>query len=506
MRIRIAGTLLGAAYVKYALLATVFALASLALALDGQIGIHDPSTVVRCNGKYYTYGTGGSSLVSDDGWTWRRGTPLPRRGLAPDVIHIGDRYYVYVAANIGAQPKAAVNMIWNKTLEPDSPDYRWEEGGGVASSDGIEDSNAIDPGVFLDPTDGRLWLVYGSYFGYIRLVELDPKTGKRINPNDQPRNLAINCEASDMMYHDGWYYLLATHGSCCRGADSGYNIRVGRAKKVTGPFLDNAGVDMIQGGGKLFAGSGGRVIGPGHFGLLDLGDGVQKFSMHWEADLDRGGASVLDIRPLLWKDGWPAAGENLKEGTYEIESVRTGTALELAVEGMPVGGRRGRGGGRGAGPGAGPGGGGRGRGMFEGQGGVIPPQDVAQVSKNWPVGNIDTRMANYLCQAQQKWAIAAVPNAGGYPGSPYFKITIAGTDRALAATGDAELVVLPVFTGGPEQLWRMDQLADGTWRIMPKSIPNSKEALVLSAVGSSFATLATFDPRSDRQRWLFKTP
>ncbi len=506
MRIRIAGTLLGAAYVKYALLATVFALASLALALDGQIGIHDPSTVVRCNGKYYTYGTGGSSLVSDDGWTWRRGTPLPRRGLAPDVIHIGDRYYVYVAANIGAQPKAAVNMIWNKTLDPDSPDYQWEEGGVVASSDGVEDSNAIDPGVFLDPTDGRLWLVYGSYFGYIRLVELDPKTGKRINPNDQPRNLAINCEASDMMYHDGWYYLLATHGSCCRGADSGYNIRVGRAKKVTGPFLDNAGVDMIQGGGKLFAGSGGRVIGPGHFGLLDLGDGVQKFSMHWEADLDRGGASVLDIRPLLWKDGWPAAGENLKEGTYEIESVRTGTALELAVEGMPVGGRRGRGGGRGAGPGAGPGGGGRGRGMFEGQGGVIPPQDVAQVSKNWPVGNIDTRMANYLCQAQQKWAIAAVPNAGGYPGSPYFKITIAGTDRALAATGDAELVVVPVFTGGPEQLWRMDQLADGTWRIMPKSIPNSKEALVLSAVGSSFATLATFDPRSDRQRWLFKTP
>ena len=287
---------------------------------------------------------------------------------------------MYVAANIGAQPKAAINMIWSKTLDPDSPDYKWEEGGVVASSDGVEDSNAIDPGVFLDPNDGRLWLVYGSYFGYIRLVELDPKTGKRLNPNDQPRNLAINCEASDMMYHDGWYYLLATHGSCCRGADSGYNIRMGRAKKVTGPFLDGEGVDMIQGGGKLFIGSGGRVVGPGHFGLLDLGEGVQKFSMHWEADLDRGGASVLDIRPLLWKDGWPVAGENLKEGTYEIESVRTGTALELAVEGVPVGGaarqgRQGRGrgtgrrtgGGRGAGRGTGARGGG-GRGMFAGTG------------------------------------------------------------------------------------------------------------------------------------------
>ena len=431
---------------KYALLATLLALASLIFALDGQIGIHDPSTIVRCNGKYYTYGTGGSSLVSDDGWTWRRGTALPRRGLAPDVIHIGDRYYVYVAANIGAQPKAAINMIWNKTLDPDSPDYKWEEGGVVASSDGVEDCNAIDPGVFLDPTDGRLWLVYGSYFGYIRLVELDPKTGKRLNPNDQPRDLAINCEASDMMYHDGWYYLLATHGSCCRGADSGYNIRVGRAKKVTGPFLDHEGVDMIQGGGKLFAGSGGRAIGPGHFGLLDLGDGVQKFSMHYEADLDRGGASVLDIRPLLWKDGWPVAGENLKEGTYRdrIGAHRYGARTR----------GRGNAGGRTARQG-------RQRRRRPGRPAARAAQAAVgadeecsrardrrsrrrtspQVSKNWPTGNVDVRMANYLCQAQQKWTISAVPNAGGYPGSPYFKITIAGTDRTLAATADAELVV-----------------------------------------------------------------
>ena len=285
-------------------------------------------------------------------------------------------------------------------------------------------------------------MVYGSYFGFIRLVQLDPKTGMRIDPDDKPLNIAINCEASDLIYHDGWYYLLATHGSCCRGADSGYNIRVGRARSIFGPYLDNTGLDMIQGGGKLFLGSGGRVIGPGHFGLLDLGDGVQKFSCHYEADLDRGGASVLDIRPLLWKDGWPVAGENLKEGTYEIESVRTGTALELAVEGVPVGGRRFRarrsglrriGGPRGArgGPGRRDRCSDRRRRMTRSrrQGGVIPPQDVAQVSTNWPAGKLLVRLANYLCQAQQKWTISALTNAGGYPGSPYFKITIAGTDR-----------------------------------------------------------------------------
>jgi arabinan endo-1,5-alpha-L-arabinosidase len=248
---------------------------------------------------------------------------------------------------------------------------------------------------------------------------------------------------------------------------------------------------MLQGGGKLFLGSGGRYIGPGHFGLLDLGDGVQKFSCHYEADLDRGGGSVLDIRPLLWRDGWPIAGENFKEGAYQIESARTGTALELAVQGSPVGGLRGRGG----------------RGGTGAAGGApIPAQDAAQVSANWPAGAVDVRMSPYMLQAQQKWTVTPVADGGGYPGSPYFKITIAGTDRALTATEDQELVALAAFSGRPEQLWRIDQLSDGTYRVMPKAIPNSQEPLALSAVGSSTPTLARFTPGSDRQRWLFKAP
>ena len=137
---------------------------------------------------------------------------------------------------------------------------------------------------------------------------------------------------------------------------------------------------------------------------------------------------------------------------------------------------------------------------------VVPDQDVAEVSKNWPAGNVDVRMFNYMCQAHQKWTVTPVANAGGYLGSPYFKITIAGTDRALAAIENGELVVLPAFTGGPEQLWRIDQLTDGTWRVMPKAVPNSKESLALSAIGSSFATLEKFNSNSDKQRWLFKTP
>jgi arabinan endo-1,5-alpha-L-arabinosidase len=482
---------------KLVALACACTSASLLFALEGDVGIHDPSTVILAEGKFYTYGTGGSSLVSEDGWTWHTGTALPLRQLAPDVIHLGDRYYLYTAAN-SSVTKADVSMIWTKSLDPNSPDYKWSEPVVVASSDGVEDANAIDPGILLDPNDGKLWLTYGSYFGYIRLVELDPKTGKRLHPTVVPFDIAINSEASVMIFHDGWYYLLVTHGSCCRGADSGYNIRMGRSKKVTGPFIDNMGIDMIQGGGKLFAESTARGIGPGHFGLLDLGQGVQKFSMHYEADLDRGGASVLEIRPLLWRDGWPVAGENAKGGTYEIESVRTGTSLELSVEGVPVGGRNAGRGGRGGR------GGGQGRGAFAGNGTVIPRQNVAEVSAAWPKGNVDVRLANFASQAQQKWTITPVPDAGGYPGSPYFKISIAGTDRVLAATPEGELVTSSSFTEGPEQLWRLDELADASWRIMPKTSAGSKEPLSLSAVGSSFATLAKFDPASEKQRWLLK--
>jgi arabinan endo-1,5-alpha-L-arabinosidase len=146
--------------------------------------------------------------------------------------------------------------------------------------------------------------------------------------------------------------------------------------------------------------------------------------------------------------------------------------------------------------------------MFGGRGGgnPIPDQDVNEVSANWPEGNIDIRLANYMCQAQQKWTVKPVADAGGYLGSPYFKITIAGTDRALAVSEDGELIALPSFTGGYEQLWRIEQITDGTWRIMPKFASVAGESLAISAIGNSFATLEKFDPASDKQRWLFKTP
>lgn len=98
----------------------------------------------------------------------------------------------------------------------------------------------------------------------------------------------------------------------------------------------------------------------------------------------------------------------------------------------------------------------------------LKSQTLEDVIDTWPQGNIDVRIGDYMFRPHQKWTITAVPDAGGYLGGPYYKIVIEGTNRALAATADAEVTTVPEFTGAPEQLWKIEQLTDGTYRIMPK--------------------------------------
>jgi arabinan endo-1,5-alpha-L-arabinosidase len=140
-------------------------------------------------------------------------------------------------------------------------------------------------------------------------------------------------------------------------------------------------------------------------------------------------------------------------------------------------------------------------GMGGGGRGGTPDQTAASVSANWPQGNIDTRLGNYMCQAQQRWTIQPVANAAGF-----YKIVITGTTRALAATADREVNTVPNFTGANEQLWRIDKLDDGTWRITPKAIPGVQEELSLTTVGVGLGTLSKFDAKSDRGHWNIINP
>ena len=467
------------------------------LKTQAQIGapyIHDPSTIAECEGKYYTFGTGGGGLISEDGWTWNGGADRPGGGAAPDIIKIGDRYlciYGATGGGLGGGHSGRILTMWNKTLDPKSPDFKWTTAVEVCSSDGMEDQDAIDPGVLLDPTTGRLWVSYGTYFGTIRLIELDPKTGFRVSGNKE-KDIAIDCEATDLIYRNGWYYLLGTHGTCCDGVNSTYNIVVGRSRSVEGPYIDNVGRDMYHGGGRMVVAAGDRKTGAGHFGRTIIDEGVEVTSFHWEADFDQGGRSVLAIRPLLWKNDWPYAGEQFKGGTFEIESERRGYALELTVDFVRMNVAR--------------------QGWFNSDQmqqpvKAVENQKLEEVIDGWPKGNIPVRIGDYMFRPHQRWTITPVPESGGYLGGPYFKIVIAGTNRALAATEDVEVTTVPEFTGADEQLWRIEQLIDGTFRIMPKAIPGKSginTKFVLYSIADSTPTLAEYDFKSDNSKWNFK--
>ena len=468
----------------------------LALSTQAQVGqpyIHDPSTLAECDGKYYTFGTGSGGLITEDGWSWKSGAVRPGGGAAPDVLKIGDRYLVIYGATgggLGGGHNGRILTMWNKTLDPQSPDFKYSDPIEVAASDGLEDNDAIDPGLLLDPTTGRLWVSYGTYFGNIRLIELDPKTGERMKGNE-PLDIAIDCEATDLLYRNGWYYLLGTHGTCCDGVNSTYNIVVGRSRSLTGPYIDNVGRDMFHGGGKMVIAASDRVVGPGHFGRTVIDEGVEVMSCHYEADFDQSGRSVLGLRPLLWKNDWPVAGKRFKGGTYEIESERRGYALELAVDFIRMKQER------------------QAFWRIDTSKPVekIKSQTLDEVIGTWPKDNISVRIGDYMFRPHQRWSITPVTEAGGTLCGPYFKIVIEGTERALAATADKELTTVPSFTGADEQLWRIEQLIDGTFRIMPKAIPGQQglnTKYVLYSIADSTPTLAEYDFNSDNSKWNFK--
>ncbi|HTQ40019.1 MAG TPA: arabinan endo-1,5-alpha-L-arabinosidase [Pirellulales bacterium] len=296
---------------------------------DGNRGIrvHDPSTIVKCKDEFWVFATGTNtpSFHSKDLEHWIRGPrananppawvkqAIPRnRGndfWAPDIIHVGDKYLLFFAASSFGKNTSAIGVATNPTLDPSDPAYHWTDGGIVVQSKETDDFNALDPAAFLDQ-DGKLWLSFGSFWSGIKLIELDPATGLRISPDSPMVSLAHwdSIEAPYIYFHDGRYYLFVNQGLCCRGVNSTYRICIGRADKVTGPYLDKDGKDMLLTGGTILLDRDGPFIGPGHAGIIE-DQGKYWFSCHFYDGTDRG-VSKLSVRPLTWgADGWPVVGK-----------------------------------------------------------------------------------------------------------------------------------------------------------------------------------------------------
>jgi len=293
----------------------------------------DPSSIVQCKGEYWVFytGRGVPSYHSKDLVKWERGpavfkaapewiagTVPENRNLscwAPDVMKVGDRYLLYYSVSSMGKMTSAIGLATNPTLDPQDPTYHWsDEGVVVRTQEGQPGDayNAIDPSVFQD-NDGSLWLTFGSYWSGIKLIQLDPKTGKQIAPDSKIYSLAYNdsIEASYLCKHDDYYYLFVNWDGCCQGTNSSYNIRIGRSKTVTGPYLDKVGLDMLHRGGSVFLPTkNGPLIGPGHAGTLKA-EGKDWFTSDFEGNVRMNGKATLAIMPLRWNaDGWPEATVN----------------------------------------------------------------------------------------------------------------------------------------------------------------------------------------------------
>jgi len=283
---------------------------------------HDPSTIVRENNKYWVFFTGNGiqSASSTKLQDWLPGPvvmpEMPKwvpevvpdqRGhyWAPDVIRLGDRWLLYYSVSSFSKNTSAIALATNPTLDPAAPRFQWSDEGIVIRSWRTNDFNAIDPSVFQD-AEQRLWLTFGSYWSGIKLVELDPSTGKRIAPDSPMHSLAYNdnIEAAYIHRRGSRYYLFLNWGECCKGTNSTYEIRVGWSDTVTGPYRDREGVSLLQQGGTLLLGSEGRFIGPGHAGILN--DGTNEWLSFHYYDGERRGRPTLGIRKLTWDaQGWP---------------------------------------------------------------------------------------------------------------------------------------------------------------------------------------------------------
>lgn len=299
-----------------------------ALTLTGEISpTHDPVMIKQGDTFYLFYtGRGVAWRQSKDMRHWERGgsifaelpawaaaaVPGARNHLwAPDVSFFNGKYHVYYSVSTFGSRVSAIGLVTNKTLDPASPDYKWEDQGMVVQSSNDTPYNAIDPNHVVD-AQGAHWLAFGSFWGGHQLIRIDPATGKRLAGSTEIHNIAARLpmeggratEAPFIILRDGWYYQFASYDFCCKGKDSTYRMVVGRSRDIRGPYLDKSGTSMLADGGERLLGPTERWAGVGHNGFIS--DGGKDYVVYHGYDLQNDGRQFLRISPVTWtSDGWP---------------------------------------------------------------------------------------------------------------------------------------------------------------------------------------------------------
>lgn len=301
------------------------------LPLSGDLAVHDP-VIIRENDTFYVFATGNRRAGvlpirrSKDLYHWMRcgsvfdtlpewaakEIPGARSAWAPDISRYRGKYHLYYSVSTFGKNNSAIGLATNRTLDPNSRDYKWvDEGLVVRSHPGQDDWNAIDPQLVIQD-EQSVWLCWGSFWGGIVMRRIDPATGKLSTTDTTLHNLARrprtggqpgSIEAPFIVRHDDWWYLFASFDFCCRGVNSTYNVRVGRSRSITGPYTDRAGVPMTEGGGTLvIEATTPNWRGPGHEAVLQDISGDYLLFHAYEG---KTGRSELKISTMVWDNGWP---------------------------------------------------------------------------------------------------------------------------------------------------------------------------------------------------------
>ncbi len=311
------------------------------------VAVHDPSVFYDdVTQKYYAFGTHYAVASSTDLITWTQeardgnseflfgngGADAKLQTLkttlgisggldawAPDVMKIGNMYYMYLSATaaFGSNKSGIVRVRANNVLGP----YREEET--IVFSEGMGGQpNCIDPELFYDK-EGKLWMVYGSFFAGVYIKELDEK-GMPVEEGFGKllwKGNSTGVEGPFIFYNQelDYYYLMTSDGSL----SSNYNMRVARSKNPDGPYTDISGKNMAQS-----AGLGNKLTGnykfAGDMGYAALGhnsvikkDGKYLVVHHtrWEEGSGVSGGHRVEVRQLFFNEaGWPVLSPNRYAG------------------------------------------------------------------------------------------------------------------------------------------------------------------------------------------------
>ena len=163
---------------------------------------------------------------------------------APYIIPFGDKYRLYYCVSAFGLKTSYIGLA-----ESASPEGPWMQRGCVVKTDATSVMNAIDPSIIADSATGKWWMHYGSFFGGLYCVELNPETGLPVQEGDQGHLIARratywkdNLEAPEIIYNPELkqYYLFVSYDPLM----TTYNVRVGRSDKAEGPFVDYFGVEL----------------------------------------------------------------------------------------------------------------------------------------------------------------------------------------------------------------------------------------------------------------------